>query len=1732
MDSAKRIISMILAIVLVVSLCPVCTPVSAATTSDSSATFTVEMVSGMPGGTVEVDIHIADNPGILGATLKVSYDDGLTLVDAVAGEAFAALDMTKPGQYVSGCNFVWDAQDLSEAEILDGVILTLTFEVAEDVEVNQTLSIDVSADADDIFDTDFNDIPFTITDGGVLVIDYLPGDVNDDGVINTKDVVFLRRHLAGGYDQTINEAAADVNDDGKLNSKDVVLIRRYIAGGYDIELLPSTPKCSHTMESIAYNAATCTEYGNISYYHCTTCDKYYNDSNGTTEITLTSTVLAATGHTAVTDPYVAPTYDSVGWTEGSHCSTCGEILVAQEEIPMLELNTYSISYSFTDSDPYLQGLVDVGTLVNSNPATYTEQDTFTLKNLAVAGYTFEGWFDGPWADATRVTTISNQTGNMTLYAKWTKITYTVTFDSPDVPVDSLTYTVDTGATLVNPTHFGYTFVGWSQSGKILSSIPVGTIGNITLHANWTSDRNKAVAVSSYGSPVIIEDMDNGQYLFIYEIGTIQNVPLTVIENLGNTDVLELSDTYEYSQSVDSTFTSTIAQTLSNATTTTSSWTLSEDWNDTSSASSEHEEEIGKTKETVDSQGNVVEGKYYISNVSGGSTSTTQSAGGSSETSSKVTEGSSTGINGSYTRENENTTSVGIEASVSASASTEIGASAGPASAKAGYSVEASIGASADVSETNKQAATIGSERSTNFGTETGSSSESHWDTSGTTSSEWNTTESYEAAASTSQNTEVSNAISEVIYDKYGYSSTIERGGGNSTTQSSDNSSSETQEYSSTVEYSVGEVKSYSTTMTRTYNTSGWYRLVSAGTVHVFAVVGYDIATNSYFTYTYNVLDSERHIFLDYSKNDSTFSDCENAILPFEVPYSVHEFVSGAMAKSSDLEIDEDTGVITGYTGDAEYVLIPEYVSASDGVSDPYAVKVTGISASAFAGNTSIKGVYLPKYVGSIPDGAFAGCTSLELVIGYGVSEVGSNAFAGCTALKNFSVDKYISVLGENAFENVPAISVAAANESVADAAIDSGADSITLGISGLSAFDNRVITISDSTEYFALVGNSSNGVTYKNLRIESDAAETFISNMTFVDNKNTPLKFGSEKVTLSRVTVENAPGFAVIMTADNVALDLYGTVSLRSSSDNAIISKNVTLAKSNANVAGTLNLAGNYLVCGDITNTSMLTFTSGEIKYLTDEEYESMLTSSVLTFNPNGGTVDVTEKLIYYGQPYGELPTPTRTGYGFTGWYTAASGGTQVTSDTVVTVLANQTLYAHWDALAYTATWSNGTGYTISVNRTSSPYAGAATGTLSSGATVFYGDVLSVTYTASTGYTISSKGSTSITVTGNVTSSNIYCTADVNQYTATWSGGTGYTITVNRTSSPLKGASTGTLSSGATVYYGDVLSVTYTASTGYTISSKGSTSITVTGNVTSSNIYATATVNSYTASWSTGTGYSIAVSRTSSPLKGATTGTLSSGATVYYGDVLSVTYTASTGYSISTKGSTSITVTGNVTSSHIYATATVNSYTYNIVYKSSNGTSLGTSTATYKYGTTNTISAPAKSGYNTPSAQSVAWDSTSAKTIIFTYTPTSVATSQYLTNGTWWDSTGSTGITFSVNAEYQNRTANSVQVRIVWTQTITNAAYGYNQYFYCSLWHNGTNMANTGSVKIASTSTWPYYSSSGPWHNGSVTAYSSWITISLNTTDATTVGVACDWWTESSSQSGSWSGVNISIPAY
>lgn len=129
----------------------------------------------LPESTVTVDISIKDNPGILGAILKLEYDSKLTLKAIKAGDAFSSLTLTKPGILVSGCKFVWDGQELSQDDIKDGVILSLTFNVSETAEAGDELPISVSFE--DAMDKDLNAVEIAVTNGKICIQEEEPPGV-------------------------------------------------------------------------------------------------------------------------------------------------------------------------------------------------------------------------------------------------------------------------------------------------------------------------------------------------------------------------------------------------------------------------------------------------------------------------------------------------------------------------------------------------------------------------------------------------------------------------------------------------------------------------------------------------------------------------------------------------------------------------------------------------------------------------------------------------------------------------------------------------------------------------------------------------------------------------------------------------------------------------------------------------------------------------------------------------------------------------------------------------------------------------------------------------------------------------------------------------------------------------------------------------------------------------------------------------------------------------------------------------------------------------------------------------------------------------------------------------------------------------------------------------------------------------------------------------------------------
>jgi len=131
-----------------------------------------------------------------------------------------------------------------------------------------------------------------------------------------------------------------------------------------------------------------------------------------------------------------------------------------------------------------------------------------------------------------------------------------------------------------------------------------------------------------------------------------------------------------------------------------------------------------------------------------------------------------------------------------------------------------------------------------------------------------------------------------------------------------------------------------------------------------------------------------------------------------------------------------------------------------------------------------------------------------------------------------------------------------------------------------------------------------------------------------------------------------------------------------------------------------MNVIGSFLACAEeIYGKQFVNVSNGEIVYISEEEFNNYLTSVCITFNANEGVINDSEvtKVVYYGQKYGALSTPTRSNYTFAGWYTAKEGGEQITAETVVTALVNQTLYAQWVSNKFTLVY-NANGGTVSTS--------------------------------------------------------------------------------------------------------------------------------------------------------------------------------------------------------------------------------------------------------------------------------------------------------------------------------------------------------------------------------------------------------------------------------------------------
>ena len=95
---------------------------------------------------------------------------------------------------------------------------------------------------------------------------------------------------------------------------------------------------AHKFDTIKAVAATCEKDGNIEYYTCKTCGKYFSDKDGKKEITENSWVVKATGHQIVEEVKKQPTKKAEGQLV-RHCKNC-DYVKETLALPKKEITIY------------------------------------------------------------------------------------------------------------------------------------------------------------------------------------------------------------------------------------------------------------------------------------------------------------------------------------------------------------------------------------------------------------------------------------------------------------------------------------------------------------------------------------------------------------------------------------------------------------------------------------------------------------------------------------------------------------------------------------------------------------------------------------------------------------------------------------------------------------------------------------------------------------------------------------------------------------------------------------------------------------------------------------------------------------------------------------------------------------------------------------------------------------------------------------------------------------------------------------------------------------------------------------------------------------------------------------------------------------------------------------------------------------------------------------------------
>ena len=171
-----------------------------------------------------------------------------------------------------------------------------------------------------------------------LVCYLMDNSVKFPNNLNCSGTNWVYRVVSNGTSSTMNDCAVAQNESLDITSALKVSVKSVTDDKLSFSVSGDALKDNehtHNLKKIERVEPTCRSDGNIEYYYCSLCGKYFLDKNANNEITIQSTILPKHDHTIVILPYVAPTCTSYGLSEGQKCGECNEIIIPQQQIEKL-----------------------------------------------------------------------------------------------------------------------------------------------------------------------------------------------------------------------------------------------------------------------------------------------------------------------------------------------------------------------------------------------------------------------------------------------------------------------------------------------------------------------------------------------------------------------------------------------------------------------------------------------------------------------------------------------------------------------------------------------------------------------------------------------------------------------------------------------------------------------------------------------------------------------------------------------------------------------------------------------------------------------------------------------------------------------------------------------------------------------------------------------------------------------------------------------------------------------------------------------------------------------------------------------------------------------------------------------------------------------------------------------------------------------------------------------------